>query len=423
MLVLPNTPYVPTSKHKLSNLPSDLISTRTQLVDISLENRRDYTTYLIFLQKYLEAVFQFTTASDRSLLSTIKHAQTILICESIPWKGLEPPKLSFGKKSGPIRWTLTHEIVTVAAAISSSLTILSSKIIDDLVDSEPENIRDSGDLWSPVVKQYQNAISYANFGSECLQHSENDDSIAIDTNCLVVLEKVANISIQITVLVKSSWFNRLDFNRGGTFTTNDNATLSRVAIYIVDELKFCEKLIDNFNLKSILIANDHWKQYLNLMERYATAYSVLFLSIDYYQQSKLGLAIGLINFGLLSLQAKSIANPSKDKKPITKFKTKFSDRKRELFIRDLNSITTLAIDKLLFKTSSGAFLKDLTFLFDQLIQLHLKLSKENDNLYFDAIVDWKEAKKDSKWPTGTAIPTSKPKIYRPSTIKNEPREI
>ena len=108
--------------------------------------------------------------------------------------------------------------------------------------------------------------------------------------------------------------------------------------------------------------------------------------------------------------------PGKNKNIVTRFKTKFASHKNELYIKDLQSVTTLNIDKLLFKSSSGAFLKDLTFLFDQLIQLHLKLTKENDNLFFEDIVDWKDAKKDSKWPTGAAIPTSTVDTFLPQSL-------
>ena len=357
-----------------------------------------------------------STKDHQLLLSSIHFAESIIISDTVPWHGIERPKVAFGKKLEAISWTLMHEIVTVAAAMSLNHSCLSSKIIDDLVETEPENLKDTAEAWTPVIKQYKSAVSLANFGLECLSHASTLDLVAIDPNCFILLEKTANVSTQISMLVKSSWLNRLDFNRAGSFSTNNNGPLSRVNIYTLDELKFCQKLVCSFDRNCIFFRHENWLSYLNLMQSYATAYSVLFLSIDYYQQSKLGLALGLINYGLLSLQAKQMEKPGKNKNIVTRFKTKFASHKNELYIKDLQSVTTLNIDKLLFKSSSGAFLKDLTFLFDQLIQLHLKLTKENDNLFFEDIVDWKDAKKDSKWPTGAAIPTSTVDTFLPQSL-------
>lgn len=416
MIVLPGTPFLPNPKRRLANLPPELTSARTQLVGISLESRHDFILYLNLLNNYLETIFQYVSTKDHQLISSIHFAETIIISDTVPWHGIDCPKLAFGKKLETISWTLMHEIVTVAAAMSLNHSCLSSKIIDDLVETEPENLKDTAEAWTPVIKQYKSAVSVANFGLECLSHATTLDIVTIDPNCFILLEKTANISTQISMLVKSSWLNRLEFNRAGSFSTKNNGTLSRVAIYALDELKFCQKLIGSFDNNCIVFRHENWLSYLYLMQSYATAYSVLFLSIDYYQQSKLGLALGLINYGLLSLQAKQVETPGKNKNIVTKFKTKFASHKNELYIKDLQSVTTLNIDKLLFKLSSGAFLKDLTFLFDQLIQLHLKLTKENDNLFFEDVVDWKDAKKDSKWPTGAAIPTSTVDTFRPQSL-------
>ena len=134
---------------------------------------------------------------------------------------------------------------------------------------------------------------------------------------------------------------------------------------------------------------------------------VYFYRIEKYQQDSIGQAIGLINFGLLSLQSKNLneVNP-KQGKLLTKFKSKVSARKNEQYIKDLQSITTLNIDKSVFQESSGIILKDLTFLFDQLIQLHLKFTKENNNIKFDTISAWQDIDKDSKWPLGSSIPVA-----------------
>lgn len=415
MIILPGTPFVPHSKVKLSKTLPELAAARTQLTDAPLESHHDLISFLNLASDYLDSIILFTNSKDGKLLSAARASGSIVFAEGIPWNGIMAPKLALGKKPS-CSWTLLDEMCATAASMSLCYSLVASKIIDDLVETEPTNLKETAESWTPVIKQYKNAASLASFGQECLNYRPELDLPPIDPQCFSLLEKTAHISTQISMLVKSSWLNRLDFNRVGSFTTKNNGTLSRVAVYIVDELKFCQKLVQSFDSRSIVFRYEDWFPYLKLMECYATAYSVLFLSIDYYQQQKVGLAIGLLNFGLLTLQAKNINNSGKDRNLITRFKTKLTTRKNELYIKDLQSVTTLNLNKLHFKSSSGAFLKDLEFLFDQLVQLHLKFTKENDNLLFDPIVDWQDAKRDSKWPTGAAIPTSATTSFRPPAL-------
>ena len=181
MIVLPGTPFLPNTKRKVTNLPPELISARTQLVDISLESRHDFILYLNLLNNYLETIFQYVSTKDHQLLlSSIHFAESIIISDTVPWHGIERPKVAFGKKLEAISWTLMHEIVTVAAAMSLNHSCLSSKIIDDLVETEPENLKDTAEAWTPVIKQYKSAVSLANFGLECLSHASTLDLVACE---------------------------------------------------------------------------------------------------------------------------------------------------------------------------------------------------------------------------------------------------
>ena len=96
---------------------------------------------------------------------------------------------------------------------------------------------------------------------------------------------------------------------------------------------------------------------------------------------------------------------------------KFNNKKNEMILSNLNSVSSLQIDKSAFNEksspSSRLIFNDLNYLFDQLIKLNLKFTKENNNLKFDTIVKWLDIFVDSKWPTGCPIPISEIKPYDP----------
>ena len=64
-------------------------------------------------------------------------------------------------------------------------------------------------------------------------------------------------------------------------------------------------------------------------------------------------------------------------------------------------------------------LGDLSLLFDQIVLLHLKFTKENDNLNFEAVASWKDTRADLKWPLGAKIPVSPPKQYLPRSLSRD----
>ena len=62
---------------------------------------------------------------------------------------------------------------------------------------------------------------------------------------LSIIHKISQVSIQIVILIKFSWINRNSFQfKGETIQTENNSTLSKVAIYILQELKVIKNLIN-----------------------------------------------------------------------------------------------------------------------------------------------------------------------------------
>ncbi len=304
---------------------------------------------------------------------------------------------------------------------------IGSELINELVDLE--STPEVTEKWKQVVNFYKTSISFSKFGSK------------INSSVIhVFLIKIAEICIQISILSKSLWVNRNSYDplktaNNGTLSRvaiyvlneikTNNGTLSRVAIYVLNEIKTAKQLLKELEITSLTTSPtpasstsfnySSWLNTLTIIEKYSTAYSGLFLSIENYQQDKLGHAIGLVNFSLLNLQSKRI-EATNEAKGINKLKSKFSTKRNDHLLTSFNSISTLNLDKSVFNEKSGIIVKDVSYLFDQLISLHLKYTKENNNLKFDEIVNWQDVTNDSKWPLGNKIPVSDILAYDPLTF-------
>lgn len=432
MIILPDTPPLAKS-HTFSTgvLNPQLISTRASFVTSATRNSNELVRDVVKLEEYLQDLFKYanseSASNDMSKIIQFCCNYTISDSGKLPWTNIyvdnpkEPKKNVLGKvikSSTNIQWSLMNEIEAVIIGISLIYTRLGSVLVNELIEVDPtsELNDETNEKWKQVSNYYKKSLSFLSFGKIVLS-TFNPLGNCFNSFLYSLLDKINNICIQMSILSKSSWINRNYYNETENFKTKNNGMLSKVAIYVVTELRDCQNMLYNLHTNqegSINLQYKNWKEYLSVIEKYATAYASLFLSIEKYQQDSLGNAIGLINFGLLSLQSKNL-NEVKPKqgKLLTKFKSKVSVRKNEQYIKDLQSITTLNIDKSLFQESSGIILKDLTFLFDQLIQLHLKFTKENNNIKFDTISAWKDIDKDSKWPLGCSIPSSSVKPYEP----------
>lgn len=424
MIVLPHTPPSPKTWNPTSSfLSPQLLALRASLDSAVPSGNSESVRYVVKLEEYLEGIFDLlsTQASAGDLYADC--ALDIVLSSSIPWNNVllrdgNKSLKNIGKKPEPIEWNLAVEVQVTIAAIAFAYIQLGAELTNELIEGSEED--GVAEKWKLVANHHKKAIGYAQFGAKFATLSTG---VQLDPRIYILLDKISNIGIQMSILCKFSWINRNSFNENDTFKSGNNGTLCRVAIWTLDEVKGCMNLVSELSSGSGLVELDysHWTEYLGVVHRYTAAYAGLFLSIEYYQQDKVGHAIGLINFALLSLQSKTISQiKPKRSKVLSRFKSKIANKRNETYIAGLQSITSLRIDKSLFQELSGVVLNDLSLLFDQLIQCHLKYTKENDNLRFDAVVDWQDIHSDSKWPLGSKIPVSAipnycPKVLAPSS--------
>ncbi|ODV77002.1 uncharacterized protein CANTADRAFT_27419 [Suhomyces tanzawaensis NRRL Y-17324] len=420
MIVLPNTPPLPLAT-KIRTSLSELTTKRSSVVTDSIGNYNDSIRYAVNLELYLEDIFRFgverTQREDQGEL--IRSFTTIeMATKDIPWKGVGRSTRFRAKlmkkfardESKELSWTLANEVETVLVSLSFIYIKIGSELTNELIDSSKDN-DDTTKKWKQVAAFYRKAISFSAFGKYVSEIAISCDLGSISPLVFLFIIKISEICIQMSILSKSSWINRLSFDMSNSISTKNNGMLSRVAIFIVNELAASKVLLKELDTTVSEIDTSNWQEYLEVVEKYSNAYAGLFLAIENYQQDKLGHAIGLLNFSLLNLQSKKVE--VNDTKKLSKLKSKYLIMKNESVLKSLNSVSTLNFDKSVFNDKSGIILNDLTYLFDQLIALHLKFTKENDNLKFDKVVDWSEVHNDSKWPLGTLIPTSKVTAYNP----------
>lgn len=407
MLVLPNTPPLPVGANlDAKTFASQLIGVRSQLINYDIDNYGDSIRYVINVENYLDQLIKNTSQqlNDKTIEAMIEHSANCVIAKVIPWKGIKiggSKRKIFKSLKLEIDWKLIDEIVATVISICFIYVKIAAELVNDLIDSEVGS--ETIDKWKQVINFYKIAISFSLFGQKIVNES------SFDSFSFTTITKIIDISIQMSILSKSSWINQDSYKNSESFKTTNNGTLARVAIFIVDELKNLQSLV-NLTTNDITVDLTNWLDYLSIVEKYNLAYAGQFLSIEYYQQNKLGQAIGLVEFSLLSLQTKSIGDTtSRFGKVINKVKTK----RNENILSKLDSVTTLKIDKTIFAEKSGIVLNDISYLFDLLVQLHLKYTKENSTLVFDQIVNWKDIKKDSKWPTGCQIPVTSVNPFNP----------
>ncbi|CAK7900949.1 hypothetical protein CAAN1_11S00650 [[Candida] anglica] len=445
MIVLPNTPPIPQSiSIAAGKLNSYIVSERSGLLS-DVGTNSELVRYVVALEEYLEHLFDYCAQNcpqRRQLEDLVEYSSTYVLSESLgqlPWtlKRNKNKKIEdnfFQRKRTPNSstslspdqtsttttpsWTLANEIEITVVAIALTYSSLGSQNISELISAQESTV-ETTEKWKQVANLFKSSLSFVSFGSMV------NRSISTDTklNGMIYhfLHKTNNISIQMSILAKSSWINRQDYNKTESFKSSNNSTLARVAIYVLDELHHCIKILSQLQTSlddTFSLNYKFWSEYLLVIEKYATAYAGLFLSIEHYQQDKVGEAIGLVNFSLLTLQKKKFdALQRESGGKLDKLKGKFQSRSNESYINKLESVTSLNIDKSAFQSHSDVILTDLTYLFDQLVLLHVKFTKENNNLKFDKVVSWSDMKSDSKWPLGCSIPVSAVVSFMPRCLK------
>jgi hypothetical protein len=427
MLVLPNTPPLPIiGTTAMLLFPPALMSQKSELLAVNLTTFNDGIRYVVALEKYLKEMciylkqntpdgsdttqfavggsFPDSIAPAPELSQIIQYGATVVVAKEVPWNDIVAPEsttVKFGRSKSVVEWSLCDEVVATVVSISFIYCKIAGELANELIDEQLT--QESQETWKKVVNFYKIAYSYGLFGIKFIEKSQ------FNPITFSVIIKIVEISMQMSIVAKSSWLNRNLYDHTESFNSNNNGTLARVAIFIVNEMKTLKSLIQ-VNSGGVGLNMTNWSQYLSLIEKYTIAYAGEFLSIEYYQQNKLGQAIGLVNFSLLTLQSKKMDEKTSK---FQRLKSRFNSKKNDMLLNKLNSVSTLNLDKSVFNEKSGIVLNDLSYLFDQLIKLHLKFTKENNTMVFDTVADWKEINKDSKWPTGCQIPVSAVEAYDP----------
>ncbi|CCE87253.1 Piso0_005796 [Millerozyma farinosa CBS 7064] len=425
MLVLPDTPILPLPVETRDQTYSEIAIKRQELV-VSKESKNELIKFALKLEEYLEELFRFAVeqSNAKDLTEIIAHASSVTIFNSkkIPWSNIVSPsegKLSIRKVHSSYSWTLLNEILAAIISISTVYLKLGALTINNAIEGDPAALSNEeiNEIWKQIINRYKSSIAFSMFGSHITKKSDFENS-NFHPSIFSLLQKIGDLNIQMSILIKSSWINRYDFSKEESFKTENNGTLSRVAIFITDELKVCEGVIQNLsNEKKNLVLNfRNWTEYLGIFGKYVAAYAGMFLAIENYQQKRLGHAIGLIEYSLVCLQSKGYDSAAGNKKLVSRLKGKVSARKNEHFIKDIQSVSTLRINNSAFTDASGVLLEDLCILFDQLVLLHLKFKKQNDNIYFDNVVGWQNIKEDSKWPIGSRVPMTGIQAFEPKAL-------
>lgn len=300
---------------------------------------------------------------------------------------------------GPVVWTTTEEISMVIGAICLTYVTMAALRTEELIEGDTLS-NEADHQWKSTTNLLKLLLSIVQFGQEILGSSTWFD----------FLKHIVNVNLQLGIIIKTGWVNRINFGSlddvdGGKLISRNNGTLTKVAIYCLGELNRSLMAIDksDFVIKlndQWVIGAHSWYSYLVIMRKYIMGYMGFFYSIDNYQQDKLGEAIGLVNFGIVTLQGRKASDDiGSGKKAREWLKT----HRQESFLKNMQSTAELNYNKSDFGKISH-MTHDLSYLFDMLVRLRVKYTKENDTLKFDKVQDWKEVGQDSKWPQGIAIP-------------------
>lgn len=411
-------------------LPQSILTLRSSLQVPSLSNYNESVRYVVNLEQYLDAIIDLLKSMDT----------TVSISTNIPWsdlnKGDAKLKLFKVKSNKAIvhKWTLHNELSMTLISISLIYHRVASELSNDTINMNvepPSKPEDYNENWKQVMSLYKNSMSVILLAENMVGETElsNEEVLLVNRTIYHFISKITDISIQMSILSKFLWFSRYTFDQSEEVACENSTTLAKVAIYCMNELDVVQRLLEDLNISvengiktsSGIINLDYtdWDAYLKVVRKYVSAYAGFYLAMQNYHDNKYGNALGLIQFSLLSLQSKKDLPSSSflNKKVTLKhFRDKVSQRKQENLLLNLNSVSTLNINKSAFNGKSGIVLNDLSYLFDQLIRLNLKVSLENNTLHFHEIVHWSEINNDSKWPMGCKIPVSNVEAYAPKSL-------
>lgn len=381
MLVLPNTPPLP-RPWPVTNLSPDAAAARAALPTLPPQGHTQLVRCITSMEAYVGLLCRST--------------QSAAMCEGVPWSGVRAPKCA---------WTVASETQMAALCVLFLYLWLGAELSNVLFDADPSSEPLYNDSWRRVQAHYKASMALAHFGARCAGQ--------VDPALFVLARSLGNIGVQLSALCKHSAVNRRLMSAERPPQRLYNAVLCRVAVYTVEQMKLCQSLVRAPPSGPVALERKGWELYLGVVLRYAEAYAALFLALEKYVQGECGHAIGLVNYGLVSLQSRDVAELKRRKKYIAALRRRLVARRATGFIESLESTTRLALDKLLFSKLSGIVLADLSFLFDELVACHLRFSKENDNIHFQEVVDWRSIEQDSRWPMGKGMPVGDVPEYTP----------
>ncbi|CAI5759520.1 unnamed protein product [Candida verbasci] len=442
MIILPNTPPLPYHiSNNINGLSIDLLNIRSSLYSLNLSNYNESINFVLNLELYLQHIIKFKDTNNIDL-------SNIIIGDSIPWSNLiyksnekKFNKLKSLKKTSDKDdnidvkgWSLFNELQMVLISLSLTYIRIGSEITNSIICKEIEEqdiIKSYDNSWKLIMNYYKKSISLMLYGQQ-LEENSNCENFIIQNLNFTLIQKIGDISIQLTILSKYCWYNRVEFKLNEKLLLEKNTILfAKVAIYIINELKTVKNVISNMINESsdnVNLNTNGWINYLSIVEKYANAYGGFFLSIQFYKENKIGNSIGLVQYSLLNLQSKKMDlkannNNNNNNNLLNKFKSKFNDKRNEHILSKLDSISTLNIDKSIFKEKSEIILNDVFNLFDILIKLNLKFTKENNTLHFDNVIHYNEVNNDSKWPIGCKIPITSIKPFDPNNTNDDDEQL
>lgn len=435
MIVLPNTPPTPVQlTDPTSAIPQNVLTLRSALQRPSLSNYNESIRYVVNLEQYLDAIIDLSDTTD--LRSTF-------VSTNIPWSNVSKGDIKLkifkvkSKKAVVDKWSLGNELSMTLISAALIYNRVASELSNETINLEldlPAKPEDYNENWKQIMSLYKKSVSMmllaGQMGRNLMQSKE--DVLFINPTIYSFILKLTDISMQMSVLSKFLWISRYTFNQQENTSAGNSMTLAKVAIYCMNELDMVQRILEELNISvknsiktdSGVINLDYtdWDTYLQVVRGYVSAYAGFYLAVQSYHDHRYGNALGLIQFSLLSLQSKKDLPTSSflNKKVTLKhFRDRVSQRKQENILLNLNSISTLDINKSAFNGKSGIVLNDLSYLFDQLIKLNLKISLENNTLHFDEIVHWSAINSDAKWPIGSKIPVSHVEAYSPNHTKSK----
>ncbi|RCK56195.1 hypothetical protein Cantr_05698 [Candida viswanathii] len=345
------------------NASSQLVSLRAAIA--VQQQSLDTTSYLVHLEEYLQSLLQNLQAKTYSY--------------DIPQ---ERQVAKFGSRSSPplderISWSVRNEIYMTTIAITLTYLKKAAELTNEIIAQDTDDVNQFNENWKRITSYYKSGISYILYAMELKTTEKESDAIKLNSVLLNIIHKVCQISIQMVILIKFSWINRNAFEYKNEQSKRRTTPRCPRLPSLYCRVESDQELDNSMSLPSeqsfeFTLDYSDWTDYLR---------------------------------------------PREIEEVLRNVKTKISNRKNDSLLSNLSSVSSLQIDKSAFNEkkspSSKLILNDLTYLFDQLIKLNLKFTKENNNLKFDTIVNWQDIFVDNKWPTGCAIPVSAIQPFEP----------